>query len=74
MCVQTSLKDVPGTESGTPMLNWDSRYLCHFSTEMAETWSPGTSFSMFEHAKFQPSISCTFKVMKVFCGVFSDFH
>ena len=32
------------TESGTPMLNWDSRYLCHFSTEMAEIWSPGTSF------------------------------
>ena len=32
------------TESGTPMLIWDSRYLCHFSTEMAEIWSPGTSF------------------------------
>ena len=32
------------TESGPPMLNWDSRYLCHFSTEMAEIWSPGTSF------------------------------
>ena len=32
------------TESGTVMLNWDSRYLCHFSTEMAEIWSPGTSF------------------------------
>ena len=28
------------TESGTPMLNWDSRCLCHFSTEMAEIWSP----------------------------------
>ena len=32
------------TESGTPMLNWDSRYLCHFTTEMAEIWSPVTSF------------------------------
>ena len=32
------------TESGTPMLNWDSRYLCHFSTEMAEIWSPATFF------------------------------
>ena len=32
------------TESGTSMLNWDSRYLCHFSTKMAEIWSPGTSF------------------------------
>ena len=32
------------TESGTPMLSWDSPYLCHFSTEMAEIWSPGTSF------------------------------
>ena len=32
------------TESGTPMMNWESRYICHFSTEMAEIWSPGTSF------------------------------
>ena len=32
------------TESGTPMMNWDSQYLCHFSTEMAEIWSSGTSF------------------------------
>ena len=31
------------TESGTPMINWGSRYLCHFSTEMDEIWSPGTS-------------------------------
>ena len=31
------------TESETVMLNWDSRYLCHFSTEMAEIWSPSTS-------------------------------
>ena len=23
-------------------LFWDSGYLCHFSTEMAEIWSPGT--------------------------------
>ena len=23
---------------------WDSGYLCHFSTEMAEIWCPGTSF------------------------------
>ena len=32
------------TESGAPMLNWESRHICHFSTEMAEIWSPGTSF------------------------------
>ena len=38
------LLTVTYTESGTVMLNWDSRYLCHFSTEMAEIWSPGTSF------------------------------
>ena len=39
-----STSTVTYTESGTPMLNWDSRYLCHFSTEMAEIWSPGTFF------------------------------
>ena len=39
-----TITTVTYTESGTPMLNWDSRYLCHFSTEMAEIWSPGTSF------------------------------
>ena len=38
------LHTVTYTESGTPMLNWDSRYLCHFSTEKADIWSLGTSF------------------------------
>ena len=57
-------RTVTYTESGTPMLNWDSRYICQFSTEMAEIWSPGISFKMFWHAKFQLSISCTFIVMK----------
>ena len=52
------------TESGTPMSNWDSRYLCHFSIEMAEIWSQATSFKMFGHAKFQLSISSSFTVMK----------
>ena len=31
-------------ESGTPMFNWDFPYLRHFSTEIAEIWSPGTFF------------------------------
>ena len=48
-------------------LFWDSEYLCHFSTEMAEIWSPGTSFQdVWTHANFQLPISCTFIVMKVF--------
>ena len=29
---------------GTRHCFWDSGYLCHFSTEMAEIWCPGTSF------------------------------
>ena len=28
------------TESGTPMMKWDSRYLCHFAAKIAEIWSP----------------------------------
>ena len=52
------------TESGTPMLSWDSRYLCHFSTEMAEIWSPGTYFQDVWTCKILLSISYTFIVMK----------
>ena len=40
---KTILFTVTYTERGTPKLNWDSRYLCNFSFEMAEIWSPGTS-------------------------------
>lgn len=29
---------------GTLLCFLDSGYLCHFSTEMAEIWSPGTFF------------------------------
>ena len=47
---------VPYTESGTPMLNWDSRYLCHFSTEMAEIWSPGTTSSCKSGSDFRLGI------------------
>ena len=50
---EKSVSTVTCTGSGTPMLNWDSRYLCHYSTEMAELWSLGTSF---QEAKFQLSI------------------
>ena len=56
------------TESGTPMLNWDSRYLCHFPNEMAEIWSLGTSFQDVWTYKISALylLYFTFKVMKVF--------
>ena len=62
------------TESGTPMLNWDSRYLCHFSTEMAEIWSPGTSFQDVWTCKISALYLLYFHSYESFCGVFSDFH
>ena len=53
------------TESGTPMMNWDSQYLYHFSTEMAEIFGRQAHLlKLFGHAKFQLSISCTTIVMK----------
>ena len=52
------------TESGTVMLNWDSRYLCHFSTKWLKFGLQAHLFKMFGHAKFQLSISCSFSVMK----------
>ena len=48
---------------------WDSGYLCHSSTEMAEIWSPGTSFqdvwtykisALYHGSRYIPSITCTF--------------
>ena len=62
------------TESGTVMLNWDSRYLCHFSTEMAEIWSPGTSFQDVWTCKISALYLLYFQSYESFCGVFSDFH
>ena len=54
---------------GTGHYFWDSEYLCHFAMEMAEILSPGIYFKMFGHTKFQLSISCTFKVMKLLVEV-----
>ena len=63
------------TESGTtPMLNWDSRYLCHFSTEMAEIWSPSTFFVDVWTYKISALYLLYFQSYESFCGVFSDFH
>ena len=62
------------TESGTPMLNWDSRYLCHFSTEMAEIWSPGTFFEDVWTHKISALYLLYFQSSESFCGVFSDLH
>ena len=35
---------VIGSQSGSLHSKWISQYLRHFSTEMAEIWSPGTFF------------------------------
>ena len=58
---------------GTGHCFWDSGYLCHFSTEMAEIWSPGTFFED-GHTKCQLSITFTFRIIKLKVEVFSDFH
>ena len=62
------------TESGTPMLNWDSRYLCYFSTEMAEIWSPGTFSEDVWTYKISALYLLYFESCESFCGGFSDFH
>ena len=69
-----NLVTVRETESGTVMLNWDSRYLCHFSTKMAEIWSPGTSFQDVWTCKISALYLLYFQSYESFCGVFSDFH
>ena len=38
------LSTVIGSQSGSLHSKWISQYLRHFSTEMAEIWSPGTFF------------------------------
>ena len=60
--------------NGTAMLNWDSRYLCHFSTEMAEIWSPGTPFKDVWTCKISALYLLYFHTYESFCGVFTDFH
>ena len=61
-------------ESGTPMLTWDSRYLCHFSTKMAEIWSPGKSFQDVLTYKISALYLLYFQSYESFCGVFCDLH
>ena len=56
------------TESRTPMMNWDSRFLCHFSTEMAEIWSPGTSFQDVWTCKISALYLFYFKSYETFIG------
>jgi len=56
------------TESVTVMLNWDRRYLCHFSTEMAEIWSPGTSFQDVWTHKFSALYLLYFRSYEIFSG------
>ena len=40
----TDCSTVIGSQSGSLHSKWISQYLRHFSTEMAEIWSPGTFF------------------------------
>ena len=42
--VDAFLSTVIGRQSGSLHSKWISQYLRHFSTEMAEIWSPGTFF------------------------------
>ena len=56
------------TESGTPMLNWGSRYLCHFSTKIAEIWSPGTFFKGVWAYKISAQNLLHFRSYKIFSG------
>ena len=69
----SSKKMERSTTLGTPMMNWDGRYLCHFSTEMAEIWSPGTSFQDVWTCKISALYLLYFHSYESFCGVFSGF-
>ena len=48
--------------------------LCHFSTEMAGIWSPGTSFQDVWTFKISALYLLYFPSYESFCGVFSDFQ
>ena len=56
------------------MLNWDSRYLCHFSTEMAEIWSPGTSFQDVWTCKISALYLLYFHSYEIFSGNHFKYH
>ena len=57
------------TESGTPMLNWDTVDIFAISQLKWLKFCLQAHFlKMFEHAKFQLSISCTFHHYETFSG------
>ena len=59
---------------GTGHCFWDSRYLCHFSTEMAEILFPGTfSKGVWTH-KISALYLLYFHSYETFSDLFSDFH
>ena len=53
---------------GTGHCFWDSGYLSHFSTEMAEIWSPGTSFQDVWTHKFSALYLLYFRSYEIFSG------
>ena len=46
-------------------IKWLTLYLCGLWPEMAEILFPGTYLKLFGHTKFQVSISCTSRVIKL---------
>ena len=65
---------VDGTSSWTHEsqvwhMNVKLKYLCHFSTEMAEIWSPGTSLDVWTN-KISAPYHLYFWSYKAFSGVF----
>ena len=53
---------------GTLHCFWDSGYLCHFSTEIAEIWSPGTFFKDVWAYKISAQNLLYFRSYKIFSG------
>ena len=53
------MSTVGGTSSWTSERQVGHRYLCHFSTEMTEIWSPGTIF--------QDVLSCHISALYYLC-------
>ena len=53
---------------GTLHCFWDSGYLCHFSTEIAEIWFPGTFFKDVWAYKISAQNLLYFRSYKIFSG------
>ena len=64
----TKITTVRDIVFGTGHCFWDSGYLCHFSTEMAEIWSPGTSFQDVWTHKFSALYLLYFRSYEIFSG------